>query len=147
MEGDCPVHGSGAGAMPGGRWRRPEKLSDSFFAGGASGRLCILHHDHGDHMHQETLVKLAERKSTDEDGPSAAFGGEGSFFRYSKRTAFRPVPGSGDYSGRRNPVNPAATAHETYQFDQEGHSLTLGYEIRLGDRRVFHSGDTIASPS
>ena len=35
--------------------------------------------------------------------PSAAFGGEGSFFRYSKRTAFRPVPGSGDYSGRRNP--------------------------------------------
>ena len=61
MEGDCPVHGSGAGSYARGRWRRPEKLSDSFLPEELRADYVFCTHDHGDHMHQETLVKLAER--------------------------------------------------------------------------------------
>ena len=32
-----------------------------------------------------------------------------------------------------------------YQFDKEGGSLTLGYQISLGSRKIFHSGDTVVT--
>lgn len=35
------------------------------------------------------------------------------------------------------------TAHDTYQYDQEGNSITLGYLFDFGGIRVFHSGDTM----
>ena len=38
-----------------------------------------------------------------------------------------------------------AKAHEEYQFDREGCSRTLGYQISLGSRKIFHSGDTIVT--
>lgn len=102
-------------------------------------------HEHGDHMHPETLVKLARRnpgmkiilpKPLMETAGSFGIPGE-QFLGVCQDQEIILEKGI--------QVNPVATAHETYQFDQNGHSLTLGYEICLGGRRIFHSGDTVVT--
>ncbi len=42
-------------------------------------------------------------------------------------------------------VRGVATAHEEYQYDEEGASRTLGYVFRLGDHRLLHAGDTVVT--
>ena len=102
-------------------------------------------HDHGDHMHQETLVKLAERNPQMKIVLPLPLVGKALSFGIPREQLLGLCQDQEITLEEGIQVNPAATAHETYQFDQEGHSLTLGYEIRLGDRRVFHSGDTIVT--
>lgn len=35
------------------------------------------------------------------------------------------------------------TAHDSYQYDEQGNSLTLGYLFRFAGMKLFHSGDTM----
>lgn len=35
------------------------------------------------------------------------------------------------------------TAHDTYQYDEDENSLTLGYLFHFNERNLFHSGDTM----
>ena len=96
-------------------------------------------------MHQETLVKLAERNPQMKMVLPLPLVEKALSFGIPREQLLGLCQDQEITLKEGIQVNPAATAHETYQFDQEGHSLTLGYEIRLGDRRVFHSGDTIAT--
>ncbi|HJC15489.1 MAG TPA: MBL fold metallo-hydrolase [Candidatus Fusicatenibacter intestinigallinarum] len=106
-------------------------------------------HDHGDHMHGETLRRLAKRnpemkiflpeplkKQAGEIGiPAAQVVG--------MRQKEILCPGNALPEGFS--VRGVATAHEEYRFDETGCSETLGYVFRFGPYRLFHSGDTVVT--
>ena len=133
------------GAMPGENGEDRRNYPVPFLPEELRADYVFCTHDHGDHMHQETLVKLAERNPQMKIVLPLPLVEKALSFGISKDQLFCLCQDQEVTLEEGIQVNPAATAHEAYQFDQEGHSLTLGYEIRLGDHRFFHSGDTIVT--
>lgn len=102
-------------------------------------------HDHADHMHAETLKKLAVHNPAMkifvpnslvrrllELGISAS-----QVFGIRQGESLSP---DGEFS-----VRGIATAHEEYRWDENGCSETLGYLFRFGPFCLFHSGDTVVT--
>ena len=133
------------GAMPGENGEDRRNYPVPFLPEELRADYVFCTHDHGDHMHQETLVKLARRNPQMKIVLPLPLVEKALSFGISKDQLFGLCQDQEVTLEEGIQVNPAATAHEAYQFDQEGHSLTLGYEIRLGDHRFFHSGDTIVT--
>lgn len=106
-------------------------------------------HDHGDHMHRETLQKLAAANPElrifvpKPLKPQLAAMGipENHIVGVCQNETFCP----GNQEKEQILVRGVATAHEEYRYDEEGCSETLGFVFRLGTLRLFHAGDTVVT--
>lgn len=102
-------------------------------------------HDHGDHMHLETLVRMAKQN------PELIIFLPRPVLRQAEEAGILPAQLTGLRQeeilelGNRCSVRPVATAHEEYRFDGGGCSETLGYVFRFGDLKLFHAGDTVVT--
>ncbi|WP_413989249.1 MBL fold metallo-hydrolase [Labrys okinawensis] len=101
-------------------------------------------HFHTDHMDGATLAPIAERfPAVRILVPRASLKvveektglGPGSFIGIDA--------GETLVLGEGAEVTAVRAAHEELTQDEDGHHLFLGYGFRLGDARIFHSGDTI----
>ena len=133
------------GAMPGedGRDRRnypipflPEELKADYV-------FCT--HDHGDHMHRETLMRMCKGNPEMKVLLPLPLADQALSFRIPEKQILGICQDQEITLEEGIQVEPAATAHEEYQFDKEGCSRTLGYQISLGSRKIFHSGDTVVT--
>lgn len=102
-------------------------------------------HGHADHLHGETLQKLAVHNPSMKifvpkplEGRLQELGiFDGQIFGLHQS---EPVSLDGTFT-----VRGVATAHEEYHFDEEGYSETMGYVFHLGPFCLFHSGDTVVT--
>lgn len=102
-------------------------------------------HGHADHIHGETLRKLAQTNPQMEiyvpKPLTEVVAGYG--IRTEQVKGIRQDEPADFREGFS--VRGVATAHEEYQYDEEGASRTLGYVFRLGDHRLLHAGDTVVT--
>lgn len=102
-------------------------------------------HDHADHMHTETLVRMTAAH------PELKIFLPEPVVRTAVEAGIpeKQITGISQQQvlslGRDLSVRPVATAHESYRFDGNGNSETLGYVFRLGTLKIFHAGDTVVT--
>lgn len=102
-------------------------------------------HDHADHMHTETLVRMADTH------PELRIFLPEPVVRTAVEAGIpeKQITGVSQLQvlslDRGISVRPVATAHESYRFDESGNSETLGYVFRLGTLKIFHAGDTVVT--
>lgn len=109
---------------------------------GAAGIL-ITHH-HGDHLDQETIKRLAacsphtKVAAPAPDGPLLTEIGVQDERRIDAREgeAFSLGPFR---------ITPIGAAHTSYEFDENGDHVFLGYMIEVHGVRLYHAGDTVAT--
>ena len=134
------------GTMPGPDGEDRRNYSVPFRSEELKAEYVLCTHAHGDHMHRETLVGMAQAN------PQLKVILPWSLVETARGFGIPQVQLLGACQdqelvlGDEIRITPVATAHETYRWDAEGHSETLGYLIRLGCHLLFHSGDTIVTP-
>lgn len=102
-------------------------------------------HDHGDHMHLETLVQMAENNPDLKIILPEPTIGMAEAAGIPKAQVWGSRQEQVLHCGEDFSVRPIATAHETYRYDGQGNSETLGYVFRMGKLKIFHAGDTIVT--
>jgi L-ascorbate metabolism protein UlaG (beta-lactamase superfamily) len=100
-------------------------------------------HHHGDHLDGPTLEWIAaNRPRTRFIFPAGIAAEVGRFTLPRERIlwaeADRPMT-----LGPEMEVTPVPAAHEEFEYDAAGHHRFLGYLLRCGPLKLFHSGDTI----
>ena len=102
-------------------------------------------HSHGDHMHRETLKGLCKKNPEMKGVLPSPLLEEALSFGIPEQQLLGLRQNQEIHLKAEIIVETAATAHETYQFDKEGNSLTLGWLFDFGGSKVFHSGDTVVT--
>ncbi|MBQ9197766.1 MAG: MBL fold metallo-hydrolase [Clostridia bacterium] len=102
-------------------------------------------HNHADHLNMKTLLPIS--KASDKTrfvvpAPVANVLIDGGIApsRIIAAEAGRPIPLSPS-----DTALPIAAAHEEYCTDEAGRHYFLGYHFTLGNLRIFHAGDTLAT--
>ena len=107
--------------------------------------LVVCTHRHSDHMDPGTLPVLAKRHPAcrfvapaAERAHARALGlPETRLIAAEAGRALRPLPGADLV------LHPVAAAHERLEQDAQGHHRFLGYGIKTGGIRLYHSGDCV----
>lgn len=128
---------------PDGTTRRNYEIP--FEAGKLEADYVVCSHNHADHLNLKTLLPIHRAH------PDTRF-----IVPYPERNVLLEagIPEAaviGAKAGERlalldgAALNPIAAAHETYVTDGEGNQRNLGYVLELGDRRIYHGGDTVVT--
>lgn len=107
---------------------------------GAAGVLITHHHD--DHLDQATLSRLAK------SSPATMFAApaphqyllEGAAIQAEQQIEAREGE---PFTVGPFTVTPVGAAHTSYEFDEYGDHVFLGYFIEVDGIRVYHAGDTV----
>lgn len=100
-------------------------------------------HDHADHINTQTLIPLQKSNP----GMKIIIP-EG----VRRQVLERGLSNTGVIGADAGPeitlspdirVLPLASAHETYDTDENGHNLFLGFAVKIGPFFLYHSGDTV----
>lgn len=115
-----------------------------FDAGALSGLTVFFgSHDHADHINTQTLIPL--QKSNPDMKIIIPEG-------VKSRVLSRGLSDAGVIgadAGQEITVSPdihalpLASAHETYDTDDRGHNIFLGYAVKIGPFFLYHAGDTV----
>jgi L-ascorbate 6-phosphate lactonase len=140
-----------------------------FGAGELTGVTAFLgSHDHADHINTQTLIPLQKsnpglkiiipesvrntvlartfiRNGADEESAETS----GGVLPGSVPERLDPANVIGAAAGQEIEISPdirvlpLASAHETYETDEDGHDFSLGYAVKIGPFLLYHSGDTV----
>ena len=100
-------------------------------------------HDHADHINTQTLIPLQksnpDMKVIIPEGVRRNVLARG----LAAQGVIGAVAGQEIEPARDICALPIPSAHETYDTDENGHNLFLGYAVKIGPFFVYHSGDTV----
>lgn len=134
------------GAMPGADGADRRQYPAPFAPSQLRADVVFCTHDHGDHLHPETLIGLLAANPRLTIVVPQPLTARVQALGIPVERILGACQGERLYLGDGFTVDPIATAHESYQYDAAGRSLTLGYVLQLGAFRLFHSGDTVVTP-
>lgn len=107
----------------------------------------ICTHDHLDHIHPETIQSMAKQNSQMKIVVPKPLVGRIKQLGIEGERILGIQQGEKIFLKENISVKGIATAHESYQFDLDGNSPTLGYVLSFDGIRLFHSGDTVVTES
>jgi L-ascorbate 6-phosphate lactonase len=104
----------------------------------------LITHHHDDHLDIDTLIRLHAAS------PSTTFVVPAPHVHLLTDANIRPDVVIAATAGEKLTVGevsilPVAAAHTTYETDEKGEHLYLGYVVNVGDVLVYHSGDTVVT--
>lgn len=103
-------------------------------------------HNHTDHLDRETLLPILTAKDL-----THFLVPEANRLFAAERLSLNPAFAIGMNDGERAQIPPfefiaIPAAHNTVERDEEGRCRFLGYVVKFGDWRLYHSGDTKLFP-
>lgn len=102
-------------------------------------------HDHLDHIHPETIKDMAMANPNLKVAVPAPLSDRIRSLGVEPERILSLTDGKEyDLDGQIR-VRGVATAHETYETDENGCSKTMGYVFTCGNIRLFHAGDTVVT--
>ncbi|NOU80534.1 MBL fold metallo-hydrolase [Paenibacillus sp. LMG 31459] len=109
-------------------------------------QVCLITHDHSDHLDERALPMLAELN------PAARFIApavclerlQGLGIQKERLTAALPAHAAEPAPGLQ--VFPVAAAHEDLERDEQGNPKYVGYILQLNGVTLYHAGDTVLFP-
>ena len=104
-------------------------------------RLVTSSHAHTDHLDSYTLVPLIRAN------PDLHFATSRANLRVAEQRLARdvdlPIEAGESLTTNGIVIHAIPSAHETVERDETGSCKSLGFVFEFGDRRIYHSGDTI----
>lgn len=104
-------------------------------------------HDHLDHIHPQTIQDMARKNPGMKIVVPKPLVSRICQLGIERERIIGIRQGENMELAERVSVKGIATAHESYQCDSAGNSITLGYVLSFNGIRLFHSGDTVVTES